>query len=84
MLIIEGILYDEEILLSFHFSVILSVLVLSVPNKTQTMDFADSSSLQILYEIPTRTSHLKSSDLLISFQHVKVYVTLVNLISMCL
>lgn len=39
MLIIAGTLYDEEILLSFHISVISSVLVSSVPNKTQTVDF---------------------------------------------
>ncbi len=63
MLIIAHTLYDEEILLSFHISVILCVLVLSVPNKTQTMDFADGISLQMLHKMPTRTFHLKPSDL---------------------
>lgn len=89
MLIIAHALYDEEILLSFHISVILCVLVLSVPNKTQTMDFADSTSLQMLHEMPTRTSHLKPSDLqpigsnFIVTRHT-ISVTVLNLISMSL
>lgn len=58
MLIVADTLYDEEILPSFHISVILSVLALGVPNKAQTMDFADSNTLlQILEEMPMGTSH---------------------------
>lgn len=67
----------------FPFSVILAVLVLSVPNKMQTVDFADLNKTKCQQEHPISSLRILDSLNLISLPHV-TSVTLLKLIPLFL